>query len=67
MEWAIGQPNFGRENFVGLRTPMHGIDLTNSGFRMVDASILAANAGKDVEFFYFFVDGEKYKRQLSLA
>ena len=62
MEWAIGKFDGGRENFM-LRFPLHGIDMTNSGFRLADSTELAANAGKDLETFWFFVDGDNYPRQ----
>lgn len=62
LEWAIGKFDSGRENFF-LRTPLKGVDLTNSFFRLANAALLAAQVGKDVETFWFFVDGAKYKAE----
>jgi hypothetical protein len=68
LEWAIGSQEYGRENFTGLRLPTHGVDLTNSGFRMAgNISVITDNVGKDVEFWYFYIDGNKYPQQLGLG
>ena len=67
LEWAIGKYDGGRENFM-LRLPLHGIDLTNSYFEYKDADLTAFNAsvGDDLEAFFFFIDGDDYKRQQML-